>query len=97
MKRPKMTNIIYISAVLISILCLVLRWPIVVKEHRLNKIKSQIERVEEQIEYNKQQWLNCDQNMKLWNEENESNRNIVNELKVNYNNMVGFTEAWQPE
>lgn len=92
-----MKKIIYIGAVLISILVLVLRWPIVVKEHRLNKIKSQIERIEEQIEYNKQQWLNCDQNMKLWNEENESNRNIVNELKVNYNNMVGFTEAWQPE
>lgn len=87
----------YIGAVVISILVLVLRWPIVVKEHKLNKIKSQIERIEEQIEYNKQQWLNCDQNMKLWNEENESNRNIVNELKVNYNNMVGFTEAWQPE
>lgn len=92
-----MKKIIYIGAVLISILVLVLRWPIVVKEHKLNKIKSQIERIEEQIEYNKQQWLNCDQNMKLWNEENESNRNIVNELKVNYNNMVGFTEAWQPE
>lgn len=87
----------YIGAVVISILVLVLRWPIVIKEHKLNKIKSQIERIEEQIEYNKQQWLNCDQNMKLWNEENESNRNIVNELKVNYNNMVGFTEAWQPE
>ncbi len=92
-----MKKIIYIGAVLISILVLVLRWPIVVKEHKLNKIKSQIERIEEQIEYNKQQWLNCDQNMKLWNEENERNRNIVNELKVNYNNMVGFTEAWQPE
>lgn len=87
----------YIGAVVISILVLVLRWPIVIKEHKLNKIKSQIERIEEQIEYNKQQWLNCDQNMKLWNEENESNRNIVNELKVNYNNMVGFIEAWQPE
>ncbi len=92
-----MKKIIYISAVVISILVLVLRWPIVIKEHKLNKIKSQIERIEEQIEYNKQQWLNCDQNMKLWNEENERNRNIVNELKVNYNNMVGFTEAWQPE
>lgn len=92
-----MKKIIYIGAVLISILVLVLRWPIVVKEHKLNKLKSQIERIEEQIEYNKQQWLNCDQNMKLWNEENERNRNIVNELKVNYNNMVGFTEAWQPE
>ncbi len=92
-----MKKIIYISAVVISILVLVLRWPIVIKEHKLNKIKSQIERIEEQIIYNKQQWLNCDQNMKLWNEENERNRNIVNELKVNYNNMVGFTEAWQPE
>jgi len=92
-----MKKIIYIGAVVISALVLVLRWPIIIKEHKLNKIKSQIERIEEQIEYNKQQWLNCDQNMKLWNEENESNRNIVNELKANYNNMVGFTEAWQPE
>lgn len=97
MKRPLMSNIIYIGAVVMIVLAITLRWPIVIKEHRLNKIKSQIEKVEKQIEYNKQQWLNCEQNMKLWNEENESNRNIVNELKVNYNNMVGFTEAWQPE
>jgi len=46
----------------------------VIKEHKLNKIKSQIEEVEAQIEYNKQQRLNCDTNMKLWSEENELNR-----------------------
>ena len=92
----KVNAIIYISAVLIVWLVMMMYWPVVIKEHKLNKIKSQIEEVEAQIEYNKQQRLNCDTNMKLWSEENELNRWIISELKVNYNNMVGFTEAWQP-
>ena len=93
----KTNKIIFWLAILIPIIVLVLYWPTIVKEHQLNKIKKQIEKVELKIEANKQERLNCETNMVLWNKENESNRGIVNELKINYNNMVGFTEAWQPE
>ena len=50
MKRPKMSNIIYISAVLISILVLVLRWPKVQKEHEINKLQKEKIKLQEQVE-----------------------------------------------
>lgn len=71
--------------------------PLMAKEHKQNKIRKEIEIVELRIEKNKQERLNCEANMKLWNQENEENRVILNELKEQYNNMVGFIEAWQPE
>ena len=40
MKRPKMTNIIYLTAIWISILCLVLRW------HRLDNYEKKLERLD---------------------------------------------------
>ena len=61
------------------------------KEHKQNKIRKEIEIVELRIEKNKQERLNCEANMKLWNQENEENRVILNELKEQYNSMVGFT------
>jgi len=67
------------------------------KEHKQNKIRKEIEIVELRIEKNKQERLNCEANMKLWNQENEENRVILNELKEQYNSMVGFTSAWQPQ
>ena len=63
------------------------------KEHKQNKIRKEIEIVELRIEKNKQERLNCEANMKLWNQENEENRVILNELKEQYNSMVGFTSA----
>lgn len=50
MKRPKMSNIIYISAVVIWVLCLVLRWPRVQKEHEINKLKLEKDKITAQIE-----------------------------------------------
>ena len=67
--------------------------PLIKKEHELNKIRNQIEKIEMSIEANKQQRLNCNDNMRLRNEENEHNRQILQELKLNYNSMVGFTGA----
>ena len=55
MKRPKMSNIIYISAVLISILVLVLRWPRLEKEHEINKLKLEKEKIVAEIS-----WLNSE-------------------------------------
>lgn len=97
MRNVKLGKILFYSifvGIIASLLYFVV--PVIKKEHELNKIRWQIEKIESQIEYNKNQWLNCDTNMKLWNEENEMNRWIVDELKRNYNDMVGFTSAWQP-
>ncbi len=71
--------------------------PLMAKEHKQNKIRKEIEIVELRIEKNKQERLNCEANMKLWNQENEENRVILNELKEQYTSMVGFTSAWQPQ
>jgi hypothetical protein len=66
---------------------------LVAKEYQLRSYRVKIERIEAKIETNKQERLNCETNMKLWNAENEENRQIVKELKENYNKMVGFTSA----
>ena len=71
--------------------------PLMINEHNKNKILHEISEVERNIELNKQQRLNCSTNMELWNNDNEKNREIVKELQEQYNSMVGFTQAWQPE
>lgn len=48
MKLPN--KIIYIGAVVIGILCLVLRWPRVQKEHEINKLKLEKDNITAQIE-----------------------------------------------
>lgn len=89
---------------LVYVICLgIIVWffiytiPLIQKQHQISKLKQEITMYESKIEGNKQQWANCDTNMKLWNSDNIANQKIVNELKTNYNNMVGFTEALQPQ
>jgi hypothetical protein len=67
--------------------------PLAKKDLQLRSMRKDIEKIEAQIEFNKEQWANCDANMKLWNEENNANREMVKNLKEEYNSMVGFTEA----
>ncbi len=86
--------ILWGTLAVIFIIVLALYIPLGIKNYKLNSIQRDIQRVENQIEYNKQQWLNCETNMQLWNEENNENRRIVEQLKEKYNDMVGFTQAW---
>ena len=67
--------------------------PLVKKDIQLRGMRKDIEKIEAQIEFNKEQWANCDANMKLWNDENNANREMLKNLKQEYNSMVGFTEA----
>ena len=55
MKRPKMSNIIYISAVVIWVLCLVLRWPRLEKQQEINKLQKEKEKIVAEIS-----WLNSE-------------------------------------
>ena len=64
--------------------------PLIITEHKKNQILNKISDAERIIELNKQQRLNCSTNMELWNNQNEENRKLIEELKTNYNNMVGF-------
>lgn len=64
--------------------------PLVINDHKKNKILNEISEVERKIELNKQQWLSCSTNMELWNNENEQNRKLIEELKANYNKIAGF-------
>lgn len=64
--------------------------PLMINEHQKNKILNEISEVERNIEFNKQQRLNCSTNMELWNNENEQNRRLIDELKANYNKIAGF-------
>lgn len=68
--------------------------PLAKKDLQLRSMRKDIQRIEAQIEFNKEQWANCDANMKLWNDENNANREMLKNLKDEYNSMVGFTEAW---
>ena len=68
--------------------------PLAKKDLQLRSMRKDIEKIEAQIQFNKEQWANCDANMKLWNSENDANREMLKNLKEEYNSMVGFTEAW---
>jgi len=67
--------------------------PLARKDIQLRSMRKDIEKIEAQIQFNKEQWANCDANMKLWNSENDANREMLKNLKEEYNSMVGFTEA----
>jgi len=67
--------------------------PLMIREHEKNKIMTEISQIELQIEHNKQQRLNCSNNMEMWNNDNDKNRKMIDELKSKYNEMVGFTGA----
>jgi hypothetical protein len=67
--------------------------PLARKDLQLRSMRKDIEKIEAQINFNKEQWANCDANMKLWNDENNANREMLKNLKEEYNSMVGFTEA----
>ena len=67
--------------------------PLARKDIQLRSMRKDIEKIEAQIQFNKEQWANCDTNMKLWNDENNANREMLKNLKEEYNSMVGFTGA----
>ena len=88
------------NALTIIVTCLwfilwVIIYPIINHHIEVTKIKNQIEEVQLQIELNKEQWNTCLENMDTWHAENEQNRQILNDLMLQYNDMVGFTTAWQ--
>lgn len=82
---------IYMIAAIAFILTVIILTPIVTHHIELTKIKNQIEKTQLLIELNKQQRETCHNNMQLWHDENEANREILNNLMLQYNEMVGFT------
>ena len=93
MNKQKLVFGLIALVVFIFVLCLYI--PLWIKNHNIKVLQKEIQKVEAQIEYNKQQRLSCETNMKLWNDENNANRELVAQLKEQYNEMVGFTQAWQ--
>lgn len=68
------------------------------RENQLSELRNEILKIEAQIEINKQSWEYCATNMQLWNDDNNKNREMVANLKKQYNDMifssdVGFTRA----
>ena len=92
-KQNRVMIIITSLLLLIAILFLVIVTPIINHHIEVTKIKNQIEEVQLKIELNKEQWNTCYTNMELWHTENEENRQILNDLMKQYNDMVGFTTA----
>lgn len=84
---------IYMIAAIAFILTVIILTPIVTHHIELTKIKNQIEKTQLLIELNQQQRETCHNNMQLWHDENEANREILNNLMLQYNEMVGFTTA----
>lgn len=86
-------NAITIIVTCIWILCGICVVPIIQHHIKVTKIKNEIEKVQLQIELNKEQRNSCYSNMELWHNENEDNRKILNDLMKEYNELVGFTKA----
>lgn len=96
MERAKENKILIIISsflLLIVILFLIIVIPIINHHIKVMSIKNQIEQVQLQIEFNKEQWNVCKENMDTRHSENEDNRKILNDLMLEYNSMVGFTKA----
>lgn len=93
LKQNKVMIIISSFLLLIAILFLIIVTPIINHHIKVMNIKNQIEQVQLQIELNKEQWNVCKENMDTWHSENEANREILNDLMKQYNDMVGFTTA----
>ena len=96
MERIKQNKVIVITLSLLARIIavfLIITIPILKHDMAVRKIANQIEEVQMKIELNKEQWNVCHQNMELWHTENDENRQILNELMQEYNDMVGFTTA----
>ena len=85
--------IIYGVCSVIFILFLIIVIPIIKQDLKVKALRKQIQEVQLQIELNKEQWNVCHENMNTWHTENEENRQILNDLMNQYNEMVGFTQA----
>lgn len=84
----------YGIAAVVFILFLIIVIPIIKQDLAVKSLRKQIEEVQLKIELNKEQWNVCKENMELRHTENEENRVIINDLMNQYNEMVGFTQAW---
>ena len=93
LKQNKVMIIITSFLLIIAILFLVVVTPIINHHLEVQRIKWEIEKVQLQIEFNKEQWNVCKENMDTRHSENEDNRKILNDLMQQYNDMVGFTKA----
>ena len=93
LKQNKAMIIITSFLLIIAILFLIIVTPIINHHLEVQRIKWEIEKVQLQIEFNKEQWNVCHDNMEMWHDENEQNREILNNLMLEYNSMVGFTTA----
>lgn len=81
------------SALIILLVCLLV--PLAKSWYERHALQKEIDKVEQQIELNKAKRSECSANMQLWNSDNDKNREMLKELKEQYNEMVGFTQAWQ--
>ena len=93
LKQNKVMIIITSFLLIIAILFLIIVAPIINHHLEVQRIKWEIEKVQLQIELNKEQRNVCKENMDIWHSENETNREILNDLMQEYNSMVGFTKA----
>ena len=93
LKQNKVMIIITSFLLIIAILFLIIVTPIINHHLEVQRIKWEIEKVQLQIDFNKEQWNVCHDNMQMWHDENEQNREILNNLMLEYNSMVGFTKA----
>ena len=90
LKQNKVMIIITSFLLIIAILFLIIVTPIINHHLEVQRIKWEIEKVQLQIEFNKEQWNVCKENMDTRHSENEDNRKILNNLMLEYNSMVAI-------
>ena len=72
-------------------------YKVIEREQELWKLRTEILKLEAQIEINKTNREYCATNMQLRNDDNNKNREMIAQMKKQYNNMIFNTDVGFPQ
>ena len=82
-------------AIAFIVVVLILYIPIMKRNHQIRVLEKEIAKVQKEIDLNSAKREECAVNMATWNEDNDKNRAIKEEMLNNLEEMLGFRLAGQ--
>ena len=82
-------------AIAFIVVVLILYIPIMKRNHQIRVLEKEIAKVQKEIDLNSAKREECAVNMATWNEDNDKNRAIKEEMLNNLEEMLGFHLAGQ--
>lgn len=82
-------------AIAFIVVVLILYIPIMKRNHQIRVLEKEIAKVQKEIDLNSAKREECAVNMATWNEDNDKNRAIKEEMLDNLEEMLGFHLAGQ--